>query len=110
MGGTVEAIARREGWKCFRCNRGPFHVIEVWLENQLMVEILPPEFAAEYLAVATSATSRHRPASPLGGNRAVFLSPGFPLQFPCDADLIPLLGGKIPPLRRAGNLPRKYLK
>ena len=60
--GTVEAIARREGWKCFRCNRGPFHVIEVWLENQLMVEVLPPDFAAEYLAVAPPATSRHRPA------------------------------------------------
>ena len=71
---TVEAIARREGWQCFHCNRGPFHVIEVWLENELMVEILPPEFAAEYLAftrpdkiaaamaAAAPTTSRHRPA------------------------------------------------
>lgn len=47
---TVEAIARRAGWQCFVCNRGPFHVIEVWVENQTMVEILPPEFAREYLA------------------------------------------------------------
>jgi hypothetical protein len=47
---TVQKIASREGWKCFVCNRGPFHVIEVWLENETMVEILPPEFAAEYLA------------------------------------------------------------
>jgi hypothetical protein len=47
---TVEAIARREGWQCFRCNRGPFHVIEVWVENEAMVEILPPEYAREYLA------------------------------------------------------------
>lgn len=47
---TVEAIAKREGWQCFRCNRGPFHVIEVWVENEQMVEILPPEFAREYLA------------------------------------------------------------
>ena len=71
---AVEAIARREGWQCFRCNRGPFHVIEVWVENELMVEILPPEFANEYLAftrpdkvaaqmaAAAPATSRHRPA------------------------------------------------
>jgi hypothetical protein len=67
---TVEAIARREDWECFRCNRGLFHVIEVWLENESMVEILPPEFAAEYLAATrpdkaaavTPATSRHRPA------------------------------------------------
>ena len=47
---TVEAIARREGWQCFRCNRGPFHLIEVWVENEAMVEILPPEYAQEYLA------------------------------------------------------------
>jgi hypothetical protein len=25
-------------------------VIEVWVENDTMVEVLPPEFAAEYLA------------------------------------------------------------
>jgi hypothetical protein len=71
---TVEAIARHEGWECFRCNRGLFHVIEVWLENESMVEILPPEFAREYLAftrpdkvaaamaAAAPATSRHRTA------------------------------------------------
>ncbi len=49
---AVEAIARREGWHCYRCDRGPFHVIEVWLENESMVEVLPPEYAAEYLAFA----------------------------------------------------------
>ena len=49
-GDAVEAIARREGWQCYRCDRGPFHVIEVWLENEWMVEVLPPEYAAEYLA------------------------------------------------------------
>lgn len=47
---TVERIAEREGWTCFRCNRGPFHVMEIWLENETMVEILPPEYAREYLA------------------------------------------------------------
>jgi hypothetical protein len=46
----VEEIAARAGWKCFVCNRGPFHVIEVWVENETMVEILPPDYAAEYLA------------------------------------------------------------
>lgn len=49
-GDAVEKIAAREGWKCYRCNRGPFHVIEVWLENETMVEVLPPEYASEYLA------------------------------------------------------------
>lgn len=47
---AVQAIARRAGWECFDCNRGPFHVIEVWVENETMVEILPPAYAAEYLA------------------------------------------------------------
>ncbi|WP_158923022.1 hypothetical protein [Acidisphaera sp. S103] len=47
---TVQAIAQRAGWHCYDCNRGPFHVIEVWVENETMVEILPPEYAREYLA------------------------------------------------------------
>jgi catechol 2,3-dioxygenase-like lactoylglutathione lyase family enzyme len=64
---TVEAVARREGWHCFRCNRGPFHVIEVWVENATMVEILPPEFAREYLDFTrpdrvTAAMAAARPA------------------------------------------------
>ncbi len=71
---TVEAVAKREGWQCHNCSRGPFHVVEVWVENHSMVEILPPEYAAEYLAftrpdtvVATMATAptahaRQRPS------------------------------------------------
>jgi hypothetical protein len=47
---TVQAIARRAGWQCFDCDRGPFHVIEVWVENETMVEVLPPGYAKEYLA------------------------------------------------------------
>jgi hypothetical protein len=46
----VQAIAQRAEWQCFDCNRGPFHVIEVWVENETMVEILPPGYAREYLA------------------------------------------------------------
>ena len=47
---TVKKVAEKAGWHCYDCNRGPFHVIEVWVENDTMVEILPPDFAAEYLA------------------------------------------------------------
>lgn len=72
---TVKSIAKREGWNCFDCNRGPFHVIEVWVENNLMVEILPPEYAREYLDFtrpdkfvaalnnAPRQTARHRQAA-----------------------------------------------
>ena len=48
--GKVKQIAERAGWHCVTCNRGPFHVIEVWVENNTMVEILPPAYAAEYVA------------------------------------------------------------
>jgi hypothetical protein len=49
---AVKEIAERAGWNCFDCDRGPFHVIEVWVENETMVEVLPPAYAAEYLAFA----------------------------------------------------------
>jgi hypothetical protein len=62
-GKTVEVIAAREGWKCFDCNRGPFHVIEVWVENEQMVEVLPPEYAAEYLAFTRPDTVAARMAA-----------------------------------------------
>ena len=54
--GTVQAIAERAGWQCFDCNRGPFHVIEVWVENETMVEVLPPDYAREYLAFTRPAS------------------------------------------------------
>jgi hypothetical protein len=65
---TVQAIAQRAGWQVFDCNRGPFHVIEVWVENETMVEILPPEYAREYLAFTrpdsvTAAMAKGRVAS-----------------------------------------------
>ena len=53
----VEAIARRESWRSFVCNRGgDFNVVEVWIENRILVELLPPDFARQYLAF----TSRFR--------------------------------------------------
>ena len=49
----IEAIARREGWNCFRCSRGGFfEVMELWIENTVLVELLPPSFAQQYLAFA----------------------------------------------------------
>jgi hypothetical protein len=69
----IEAIARREGWPCFTCNRGPFGVLEVWIENETLVELLPPAFARQYLdmardmaatlATAPSREMRHSPSA-----------------------------------------------
>jgi hypothetical protein len=48
----IEAIARREGWPCFVCSRGAFGVVEVWVEGETMIELLPPDFARQYLEMA----------------------------------------------------------
>ena len=50
----VHAIAAREGWTSRRCNRGgQFDVIEFWLENDRMVEVLTAEMQAQYLRGAS---------------------------------------------------------
>jgi len=46
----VKAIAERFGAPAKLCSRGPFHVIEVWLEGCFMIEVLTAEMQAEYLA------------------------------------------------------------
>ena len=44
----VEDIGRRYGCHTILCNRGPFRVIEFWVDNAQMVEMLTPEMQAEY--------------------------------------------------------------
>ncbi|HEX8308154.1 MAG TPA: hypothetical protein VF645_07005 [Allosphingosinicella sp.] len=48
--GDVKGIARRFGAPAKICSRGPFRVIEVWVEGSFMIEVLTPEMQAEYLA------------------------------------------------------------
>jgi hypothetical protein len=48
----VLEIAGRAGWRALRLDRGGFDVIEVWVENHVMLEILTPAMAADYLEVA----------------------------------------------------------
>jgi len=45
---TIRALAVERGWQVRRCNRGPFHCVEVWLENRLLVEVLDAEMLADY--------------------------------------------------------------
>ena len=45
----VEEIGRRYGCHTSLCNRGPyFRVIEFWVDNALMLEMMTPEMQAEY--------------------------------------------------------------
>ncbi len=46
----IERIAVREGWRMVRCDRdGFFDVLEFWVENKVMLELLPPQMAARYV-------------------------------------------------------------
>lgn len=51
---AVLAIARREGWRGVRCDRGPaFPVVELWIENRFLIEVLPPAMAQRYSGFMT---------------------------------------------------------
>jgi hypothetical protein len=43
------AIAEREGWRAIELSRGAFRVIEFWIENRVMLELLTEDMAQEYL-------------------------------------------------------------
>jgi hypothetical protein len=51
----VLAIGEREGWRAVRCTRGHnfFDVIELWIEDIIMIEVLTEEMQRQYLAFAT---------------------------------------------------------
>jgi hypothetical protein len=46
----IFAVAEREGWRALRLPRGPFDVIEFWIEDAVMLELMTPEMSAAYLA------------------------------------------------------------
>jgi AcrR family transcriptional regulator len=51
---AIQALAARHGWRAVRCSRGGlFDVIEFWLENALMVELLTPEMQSAYRAASS---------------------------------------------------------
>lgn len=46
----IYAIAEREGWRAVRCKRSDdFELIEFWLENEVLLELLPPTMSEQYL-------------------------------------------------------------
>jgi len=47
----IYAIMAKEDWLCRRHDRAQFPVIEVWIENTLMFELLSPEFTRKYLEI-----------------------------------------------------------
>lgn len=49
----VKAIAAREGWRVLTCNRdhGLFQLIELWIEDRFMLEVMTPEQTARYVEI-----------------------------------------------------------
>jgi len=49
----VKAIGEREGWRVLTCNRGEglFQLIELWIEDRFMLEVMTPEQTARYVEI-----------------------------------------------------------
>lgn len=55
----ILVLAEREGWRAIRLSRGSFNVIEFWIENRVMLELLTEEMKEQYLR-ATRFADAHR--------------------------------------------------
>ena len=47
----IMAVAARHGWLCQRTQRAEFPLVELWIENRTLCELLPPDCAEKYLEV-----------------------------------------------------------
>src|SRR5262245_23574636 len=52
-------IGERERWLTRRCNRGPFELIEFWIENRLLVEFETPEMLDKYEGLIPNSDALH---------------------------------------------------
>ncbi len=57
----VFEVAANYGWRAEVHRRRVFRVIEFWIENEYLLEVFPPEFAAEYLAACELVTASAAP-------------------------------------------------
>jgi len=51
----IKAIANREGWRTLVANRGAglFQLVEVWIENRFMLEVMTPEQTERYIEITS---------------------------------------------------------
>lgn len=49
----IRELAKREGWRVLVCNRGEglFQLVEIWIENSLMLEVMTPEQTQRYIEI-----------------------------------------------------------
>ena len=60
----ILSLAQREGWRAIELSRGSFRVIEFWIENHVMLEVMTEEMAQEYLQ-ATAAFRANKVLQPI---------------------------------------------
>jgi hypothetical protein len=71
----IEAIAAREGWKADYLGRGApgrpplFHVVEFWIENRVLLELVSEDMLAPYLATVDMAALERRFPDGIGRQR-----------------------------------------
>lgn len=56
--GEVLALGAEQGWTARICDRGPFECVELWVEEDLLVEVLDPGMADDYRRGMTAANWR----------------------------------------------------
>jgi len=54
----IYEIAKGLNWRAIELSRGGFSVIEFWIENKVMIELLTPEMAKDYLEVTKKYRAR----------------------------------------------------
>jgi hypothetical protein len=42
-------LAQQQGWRAIELSRGSFNVIEFWVENRVMLELMTREMTSDYL-------------------------------------------------------------
>lgn len=50
---AIMEIAREAGWETAVRANGPFSVVEVWIENRLLLKVLSPTQAENYIRIMT---------------------------------------------------------
>ena len=51
----IQEVAGRQDWRTQIIDAGLFKVVKIWIENAVLVEFLPPEMTAAYLATFATA-------------------------------------------------------
>jgi len=69
----IRELAKREGWRVLVCNRGGglFQLVEVWVENSFMLEVMTPEQTQRYVEITDPAFMEAAFADALGQSHPV---------------------------------------